>query len=223
MKRLFIIVLLLTLIITSAFCQNGIIRELTGDVELKPAGATAFVRAAAGNAVAPNTIISTGFKSTAVIAVGNSLITVRPLTRLTLAEIQSTENTEKINVNLQSGRMRVDVNPPAGTKTNLTVQSPSATASVRGTSFDIDVDTLRVANGVVVYSGLNGAGVIVTAGSESKITTDGLPENPSQAAASSLKPAPPVGTPSPETITQAAGRVEGFSTLEFDYYSGGLE
>ena len=52
-----------------------------------------------------DTIISTGFKSSALIRAGSSVITVRPLTRLALAEIISAAGTENINVNLQAGRI----------------------------------------------------------------------------------------------------------------------
>ncbi|MCL2441202.1 MAG: FecR family protein [Treponema sp.] len=218
MKKIFIFVLFYMFVLNCVFSQAGIIRELTGEVELKRAGSTAFVRASAGDTVSANTIISTGFRSTAVIAVGSALITVRPLTRLTLAEIQSAENTENINVNLQAGRVRVDVNPPAGTRTNMSVQSPSATASVRGTSFEMDIDNVSVTEGRVVFNGTAGPPVMVTAGNESMVTANGTPANPPEVAVSSLTPASPVGAPSPETVTQAPESVsEGVIVLDMFY------
>ncbi|MCL2760011.1 MAG: FecR domain-containing protein [Treponema sp.] len=175
MKRIIVAVLLITIIAAGAFCQNGgqngTIRELTGDVELKHTGAAAFVSAAAGDSVAANTVISTGFRSTAVI-------TVRPLTRLTLAEIQSSENAENVNVNLQTGRVRVEVKPPAGTRTTLSVQSPSATASVRGTILEMDPNNLETIEGKVVYKGRRGPGVSVTAGKKSSVGKDGSSSEP---------------------------------------------
>jgi hypothetical protein len=68
-----------------------------------------------------DTVVSTGFKSTALIEVGSTVITVRPLTRLTLTEIRASSESESLNVNLQSGRIRVDVNPPAGAKASMAV------------------------------------------------------------------------------------------------------
>jgi len=201
MKKLILTVLLITFAITCVFSQNGTIRELTGEVELKHSGASVFVSASAGDTVSANTIVSTGFRSTAVIAIGSSLITVRPLTRLTLAEIQRTENAESVNLNLQAGRIRVDVNPPAGSTANLTVQSPSSTASVRGTSFEMDVNSIRTIEGRIVYSGNTGPAVIVIAGNESRISTGGTPANPPEVTASSIIPAPPAGTPPAVTIT----------------------
>jgi len=151
------------------FAQNGVIKELSGTVELKAAGASAFVPAATGAQVKADTIISTGFKSTALVEVGSALITVRPLTRLTLTEISASQGVETLNMSLQSGRVRVDVNPPAGSKASLSVSSPSATASVRGTSFYFDTMNVRVREGTVAFKGNAGYTVQVGAGSFSGI------------------------------------------------------
>jgi len=133
------------------FAQNGVIKELSGTVELKPAGTSDFIPAKAGDPVAKDTIVSTGFKSSALIQMGSSLITARPLTRLSLAELSSSGGTEVINVSLQTGRVRVDVDPPAGTRTSMAVRGPSATASVRGTSFEFDTYSLNVLKGKVAF------------------------------------------------------------------------
>jgi len=196
MKRIIFTAFFITLAALGAFCQNGVIRELTGEVELKRSGASAFVPASAGDAVSSNTIVSTGFRSTAIIAIGSSLITVRPLTRLTLAEIQSAETTENINVNLQSGRVRVEVKPAAGTKTNFTVQSPSATASVRGTSFEFDTHNLSVIEGRVSFQGLRGSSRPISAGFRSNVDRDGNTLDQSDANRSNFQPPPPTGTDS---------------------------
>jgi hypothetical protein len=155
-----------------AFAQNGVIKEITGTVELKPAGTDVFVPAADGAQVKADTIISTGFKSTAIVEVGSAVIAVRPLTRLTLTEISASQGTETINVNLQAGRVRVDVKPPAGTKASFSVSSPSATASVRGTRFDFDTRNLRVLEGTVAFKGRKGFTVLVGENSLSEIGTD---------------------------------------------------
>jgi len=163
----------------SVWAQNGTIRELTGEVELKRSGSNAFVRASVGDSVSQNTIISTGFRSTAVVAVGSSLITVRPLTRLTLSEIQSAENAENINVNLQTGRVRVEVTPPAGSRTDFSVQSPSSTASVRGTIFETDGFNYSTVQGVIDVKGSGNEPVtMLSAGLSTFIDTQGTPVNP---------------------------------------------
>jgi hypothetical protein len=156
------------------FAQNGVIKELSGAVELKFAGSSEYVPAAAGTRVLEDTVISTGFKSTAVLELGSAVITVRPLTRLTLTEIKASQGTETLNVNLQAGRVRVDVKPPAGTKASFSISSPSATASVRGTRFDFDTKNLKVSEGKVGFRGRFGQTVQVGEGSHSEIGTDGI-------------------------------------------------
>ncbi|MDR0312604.1 MAG: FecR family protein [Treponema sp.] len=214
MKKFLLVVLILTAAVCVSFAQTagaGVIRELTGEVELKLAGSNTFVPAKAGDVVALNTIVSTGFRSTAVIAIGSSTITVRALTRLSLAEIQSSQEAETVNVDLQAGRVRVDVAPPAGTMADFTVHSPSATASVRGTSFEFDTFTLSVNEGTVAYSGVSGSpAAMVSAGAASYIATDGLPANPVVILAEALLPSTPAGTPPVAAQTQTP-----FTTGEF--------
>jgi hypothetical protein len=182
--------------VCAAYAQNGVIKDLTGTVELKPAGTANFIAARAGDEIAPNTVVSTGFKSTATITVGSATIIARPLTRLTLTEIARVQETESINVNLQAGRVRIDVSPPSGTKADFKVVSPTATASVRGTSFELDTRNLWVTNGTVLYQGRMGAAVPVTAGSSSEVntTTDHVLD-PIAIHLSELLPSEPVSGP----------------------------
>jgi len=194
MKKTFFVVLLSAAIAAGVFGQNGVIRELTGEVEIKPSGASAFTAAKAGDTVARDTIVSTGFRSTAVIVIGSSTITVRPLTRLSLAEIQSASEAENVNVNLQTGRVRVDVRPPAGTRADFTVQSTTASASVRGTSFEFDTVNLSASEGTVSFSSFSGApAVMVQAGGSSFIGTDGNAVSPAEISDAALLPPAPVG------------------------------
>jgi len=218
MKKIFIAVSLIALVTAVVFSQNGTIRELTGDVELKHAGSSVFVTASAGDVITPNTIISTGFRSTAVIAVGNSLVNVRPLTRLSFAEIQTAQADENVNVNLQAGRVRVEVTPPAGTRTNLTVQSPSATASVRGTIFEMDVENMSTVEGRVILTGTSGLGVIVTEGNSSSTKVDGTIADPADIAAASTQPTSPIGTPAPDVITTTTENSTGNLDFNFSYH-----
>jgi hypothetical protein len=148
--------------------------------------------------VKADTVISTGFKSTALLEVGSAIITVRPITRLTLTEISASQGTESLNVALQAGRLRVDVNPPAGAKASLTITSPSATASVRGTRFDLDTRNLRAREGTVDFRGRRGNRVQVGAGSSSGIGADGKASGPRNDNNSGFTPPSPPGY-DPET------------------------
>jgi len=192
-KKVLTLIVLIFLCAGFAFAQNGTITEITGTVEIKRAGSANFVPARVGEQLAWDTIVSTGFKSTALITAGSSVITVQPLTRLTLSELSSSAGTETINVGLQTGRVRVDVNPPAGTQTNMTVRAPSATASVRGTSFEFDTRNLQVHHGTVAFQGERGGTFLVSAGSTTSILSDGRAADPIETNAAALTPLPPAG------------------------------
>jgi len=176
MKRLLLTMLLLAGAVF-AFAQNStaVIREVTGTVELKRGGSADWTAARAGDRIDKATMVSTGFKSFATLAVGNSILTVRPLTRLSLEELINMDTTENVNISLSTGRVRVEVSPPAGQRTNFTVRSPIATASVRGTSFEIDTNTIRVMEGTVSYASAGSPAaysVSVSAGQESWVDAD---------------------------------------------------
>ena len=172
----------------------GEITELAGTVELKPAGEANFIPAKAGDRVVRDTIISTGFKSSALIKAGSALLTVRPLTRLSFSEISSSSGSESLNVSIQTGRVRVDVKPPAGTRTAMTVQSPIATASVRGTSFEFDTQSITVLEGTVAFQGSEGGEMFVSAGFGSEINVNGRSTDPMDYFITELLPPPPAGS-----------------------------
>ena len=193
LKRTLCITLLLAGAVLCAFAQSGVISEFSGTVELKPVKASSFIPAKTGDVVEADTIVSTGFRSTAVIKVGSTTIAVRPLTRLSLAEIRSESGSETLKVDLQAGRVRVDVKPPAGTRANTTVQSPSATASVRGTSFEFDTLNLKVYEGTVALRGNDDMAVSVPAGATSYVDSYGRAADPVETGRQSLTPPAPVG------------------------------
>ena len=172
------IILMTVFLFTAAliFSQNptAVIREITGTVEIKR-GSADWAPAVRGAQVAKGNIISTGFRSTAVLAVGSSVITVRPLTRLSLEDLMNQNNTETINVNLNTGRIRAEVASPSGTRADFTVQSPSATASVRGTIFEMDPFSIQVMEGAVSYepaAGIANRPVTVSAGQATWIDSE---------------------------------------------------
>jgi len=217
MKKL----LLISILLFAGLCvyaQNAVIDQVTGTVEIKQPGESAFKAAKGGEKLSKDTIISTGFKSIAVIKIGGTTITARPLTSLTLKEIQEKANTETLNVNLQSGRVRVEVKPPAGTRASTTVSGPSSTASVRGTSFEFDVNNIYVNEGSVLFSGTRGQSIYVRAGESSRLSQDGTPTNPKDERLLNLMPPSIAGTDS-GTTNALGSSVTGVSyriTLTFE-------
>ena len=220
MKHFFIFILF-TLSTGFLFAQNpeALIREMTGTVELKTSGSVDWVAAKVGDRIGKDTIISTGFKSMAILAIGNSTITVRPLTRLSLAELMNRNETETINVNLNTGRIRADINPPAGGKASVTVQTPVATASVRGTIFEMNTAAIQVMSGAVNYQPTNGTfvrPVLVNAGQESWITGTGGAVQPTAAAETALRLP---GLPGNNAVPPAnnGARLEGTLTVDVTF------
>jgi hypothetical protein len=177
--------------------ETAFFRELNGTVETKAPGSTVWINAAEGDHIGKNTLVSTGFRSAAVLVLGDSVITVRPVTRLSLEEIIRDQNGEQVNLYLHTGRVRADVKPPAGGRTDFTVRSPIATASVRGTSFEFDTERLWVDEGRVQYSLTSGRNVSVTAGGMSYVDeASNTVVSSFDAAAELLTPAPPAGNSS---------------------------
>ena len=191
-KNIFAILMVLTAL--NAFALNGVITEISGEVEVKNPGSSDFTAASVGEQLNQAAVISTGFNSTALIQVGSALLTVRPLTRLTLAEIQAASGEETLNLNLQAGRVRVDLNPPSGTRATMSVSSPNATASVRGTSFEFDTRNIQVFSGSVGFRGKQNRETRLGAGSGAGIDAQGAVADSFSGGAGSLLPAPPVGT-----------------------------
>jgi hypothetical protein len=191
-KLLFLTIFVLTSLCVSA--QNAIIEHVTGTVEIKQPGENSYKIANAGDKLFKETVISTSFKSFVIIKIGNTTITARPLTHLTLTEIENLSDVETLDVNLRAGRVRVDVKPPAGTKAATTVKGPIVTASVRGTSFEFDTNNLYVNEGVVSFNGSRGQNIIVRAGESSRLDQSGTVTIPKDEKISNLMPPNPAGT-----------------------------
>jgi hypothetical protein len=188
------------------FAQDAYIQELSGTVEIKQPGAAEWKTAQAGESIQNATMISTGFKSTALIALGNSTLLVRALTRLSLEEMQNIGGDESVSLYLQTGRVRADVSPPIGGKTNFTVRGPIATASVRGTSFEFNGENMSVDAGRVHVTGKDGSAVYVGAGHAVFSNPEtGRTMGARETAREELAPPPPIGstesTPEPPPIT----------------------
>jgi hypothetical protein len=191
-KLLFVTIFILTGL--HVFSQEAFIEQLTGTVEIKQPMEDSFKAAAKGDRIFQETVVSTSFKSFAIIKIGSTTITVRPLTILSLTEIQKSAEAETVNVNLQAGRIRVDVKPPAGTKAIMSVSSPVSTASVRGTSFEMDTNNLYVSEGAVTFTGNRGQNVVINAGETSHVERTGQATSPRDGRNSNLMPPSPIGT-----------------------------
>jgi ferric-dicitrate binding protein FerR (iron transport regulator) len=170
MKKLWICCLFLSGV-PAAFSQNprAVFLEVSGRVEIKEAGSSEWQKAAPGAGINGNTVISTGFRSRALVSLGSSRLDIHPLTALTLEELVQRGNTEETALYLRTGRIRATVNRPAGLSADFTVRSPVISASVRGTSFEFDGVNLRVESGLVLLARPAGQKVYVAGGQRSYV------------------------------------------------------
>ena len=151
MKRIvlfFTVALLLTVAVSAQSAINAVVLEIAGKVEFKAPGQD-WKTAKVGSVITRGTIVSTGFKSTASLKVGEATITVKPVTRLTFEELIKTEGGTQTQLFLTSGRVKADVTPSKTEKVAFSIKSASATASVRGTGFEFDGFNLLVTHGMV--------------------------------------------------------------------------
>jgi hypothetical protein len=172
MKYIFVSIMLFGLsFIPALYAQTpaAVIRESNGKVEIQTPGNDAWIPASAGMVIENETRISTGFRSTALVVLGDVTLMVRPLTRLSLEEITALYGKEQIGLYLETGRVRAEVSPPRGGTINFTVRSPTVVASVRGTSFEFDTINLTVSNGTVQYAGKTDSFALVRAGERSTV------------------------------------------------------
>ena len=156
MKKIGIILIILGLFCGHLFAQSsGVIKEMRGKVEVQAPGES-WRSASVGMTVSRGTTISTGFNSTAVIDLGNSILDVKPLTRLRLEELLEKEGTIQTDLFLKVGKVRAEVKTTAGLKQDFKLRSPVSTAAVRGTKLDYDGFDVVVFDGDVLYLTLLG-------------------------------------------------------------------
>ena len=201
-KRVAVLITILFSLVLSVYAQeanvlNARITELSGTVEIMAPGEYGWRPASVGDIIGRDSVVSTGFRSNALLQAGSTVISVRPLTRLTLEEIYYMAGTETLNVNLQAGRIRADLNPPAGTRAVMSVSGPMVTAAARGTSFTFNGRRLLVHSGQVdLANNLSEQRVFVSAGQHSNLdrSRQGFLTLPFEAQADALRATLPILT-----------------------------
>lgn len=131
MKKIVTILVLLTVAFYS-FALDGIVMEVLGKVEKQVDNS--WIALKKGDVLVPGDIVSTGFKSEAVISIGESVITVKALTRMTIEQLYEKNKNHVSSVYLDVGSVSADVKPVTNKRVGFTVKTPAVTASVRGTA-----------------------------------------------------------------------------------------
>ena len=164
----------------------ALVRELSGKVDVMPPG-KAWAPAVVGQKLDKGAQIATAFRSSATLALGDSLLAVKPLTQMSIEKLVQTGNLVKTEVYLRVGKVKADVVTPQGLANDFKLKSPTATASVRGTSFEFDGETLLVERGTVVMIAASGAERPVKRGEASKVEKGGAVAAPRDEAAAAAK------------------------------------
>lgn len=150
-KKIIAVALIAAAGAASLSALDATLTEVTGKVEIKAPGKD-WIPGKTGAVMVKGTMISTGFKSVAVFAIGKTQVTVRPMTRLSIEAIIEKKDSVSAECFLAVGKMKAEVKKPEGGKVDFTVKSPVATASVRGTIFEFDGLNLSVDEGTVVFA-----------------------------------------------------------------------
>ena len=176
MKKLLFFILMIALVLP-AFSQNATVERVSGKVEYLRAGGR-WAAVSAGDSIPIGATISTGFRSSAVLLVAGSEITVMALTRMSIEDLAETNDSISTSLNLRTGKVRASVRSTSGKSTNFTLRSPVSTAAVRGTDFIFDGYRLQVLEGTVRFLNRLNEAKSVQGGNESETTGDGAPSNP---------------------------------------------
>ena len=167
MRKFFVFTIIALAIAPVLSAQTqAVVKEISGKVEVKT-GSADWQPAKAGMKFDTGASISTGFNSTAVLDLGTSILTVRPLTRLQLAELIKREASVSTTLVLRVGKVKAEVKKVEGVRQDFTLRSAQATASVRGTLFEFDGVSVQVTDGLVVFTNSLGQGVGVSGGEKS--------------------------------------------------------
>ena len=168
MKRMMTAALLLGLAV-AAF-PVGTVLEADGLVEVRLDGRWEAI--STGASLPTTATVATGFRSRAVIELGSSVITIGPLSQVSLGDVAVGEREESVTLEMPFGEIRAEVKRARRASPERSVDfrvlSPVSTAAVRGTVFTYDGVELDVAEGRVDLMNGYGQWHSVGAGQESR-------------------------------------------------------
>jgi len=118
---------------------QAVVKEVSGKVEVKASGASTWLPAKAGLKLAKGSFVSTGFNSTALLELGSSLLSVKPLTRMQLEELIAKEGTVSTELFLKVGKVKAEVKSGAGEQSTLSgTELPTSGDQENGNATQVD-------------------------------------------------------------------------------------
>ena len=121
---------------TPLFATEATVVSVIGKAEVKTENQWIPLRK--GDKIYTGDVISTGFKSEITFKIDASIVTVKPLSRVSIDEISENKNLTKTQLFLDAGSIKADIKAPEDKRASFKVTCPSATASVRGTAGEFD-------------------------------------------------------------------------------------
>lgn len=121
---------------TSLFAVDATVTFVSGKVEVQRDGK--WIALQKGDTVSKSETISTGFQSEAKIKLMESVMYLGPVTRITLEELATVDQTDNVNVYLKTGTARSQVRHVDNKRVNYQVHTAVAVASCRGTDWIVD-------------------------------------------------------------------------------------
>ncbi len=179
MKKLMSLILLGSLSV-GLWAVDATILSLSGpSVEIKEPGGT-WQPASQGQVVSSASMIATGFNSKVSISVGGMDLSLSSLTRVSIDALMEDNDVITTSLSLSTGRLRASSQPverKTRRKIDFKVNTPVATAAVRGTEFLLSTNKLETIEGMVELR--QGSRVVqAPAGSKSWVAPDAPPTAP---------------------------------------------
>ena len=184
MKRFLLITAVFVAFAASVFAADATVTFVSGKVEVQRGGK--WVALQKGDTVSKSETISTGFQSEAKIKLMESVLYLGPVTRVTLEELSTVDQTDNVNVYLKTGTTRSQVRHVDNKRVNYQVHTAVAVASCRGTDWIADdsnnfdgidgeflVGMYNEAAPIVADSA-DAKGTLVRGGQSAKVTEDGV-------------------------------------------------
>lgn len=142
---------LIVMVAVSSAWSQAVFTEVVGKVEVLLPGQSQWQAAQVDMRIPEKTVIATGFESRAALRLGGSTVRLRPMSRLALEELIAAEGGQRTRLELRVGRISAEVRRGENRETEFSVRTPQATASVRGTDFEVGPYFLRTQEGVVEW------------------------------------------------------------------------
>ena len=135
MKKLIVTALCSIALLSAATAFEAKVSATKGKTEIQQNGV--WKTLAPGDVLNKGAVIQTGFKSELILQMKESVVTVGPLSRMTIEQLAEKQSKDDTRLYLDTGSLKANVKKTENRRVGFTVKSPVATASVRGTIIDV--------------------------------------------------------------------------------------